>query len=285
MGCGKQVGQFFTGGISEMGKEDPQDLMGQGLMRADNYRGDVAAAEYAQLINAYQNNVQPQFNVDRDYLPQYNALALDNTRTASTGLRDIRNQEMAMEMAELGYAPAIRQQLMAANPESARLLALLNEQAEGDLMAGTRLTPEELRFAQQSSRAAMAARGMSGSNMAVADEILRTYDLGQNRLNQRRQFASGVVGLNNAMYQDPMLQYLSLAKGGAANRLNTAIGFQGGASALLRSQPGVGLLQDIYRENQRNNRMTSQNETQMAREFVETWRDIGGSMMGMGMGG
>lgn len=252
---------------SFMGQTDPQDMAGQGLMRADNIKMGTVSDEYGGLINDLTGKMPDLYAVDARYLPQYSAM-----------LRDQGNQGVANEIAGVQSLPTIRQGLDTASPESARLLALLNQQAEGDLMAGSSLTPEDLRYAQQSARAAMAARGMNGSNAAVADEILRQYNLGQDRLNQRRQFAGNVVGLNTATYQNPMLNYLALAKSNAANQV-------GGAASLLRSQPGLNMLQTVYTENQANNRATAGNETQMALLAAHELSSMGGMLGGMSAGG
>jgi hypothetical protein len=98
--------------------------------------------------------------------------------------------------------------MLAANPESAALLSRLNAQATQGLDAGSSLTPEEQRAMQQASRAAFAARGMGGGNGAVSDELLRQFDLGQQLLRQRQQFAGNVLGYNSAVVGDPFMQIL-----------------------------------------------------------------------------
>lgn len=60
------------------------------------------------------------------------------------------------------------------------------QQAANDLALGSGLNEQETMFAQQSARAAMAARGLTG-NQAVGQEVLNTYQLGNQRLQQRQQ--------------------------------------------------------------------------------------------------
>jgi hypothetical protein len=59
----------------------------------------------------------------------------------------------------------------------------------------------------------MAARGMNASNVSAADEILRQYQLGQQLLQQRQQFATGVVGTNQGFYGDALSRVLGLTSG------------------------------------------------------------------------
>ena len=78
------------------------------------------------------------------------------------------------------------------------LLTELNRQAMEELQAGQSLTAAEQRAAQQASRAAFASRGLAMGDQAVADEVLRNYQLGAERQNQRRAFAQNVEQQNRA---------------------------------------------------------------------------------------
>jgi hypothetical protein len=63
----------------------------------------------------------------------------------------------------------------------------------GLLSLGT-LTPEEQRIAQQQSRAAYAARGLSGTGMSAADEVLHQFSMGQDLAAKRAALAAGYMG-------------------------------------------------------------------------------------------
>jgi hypothetical protein len=67
-------------------------------------------------------------------------------------------------------------------------------ESQNELALGRSLTPEQERNAQQSARAAFAARGMAGSNAASAAEILNRDAAGERRLNERRQRMLGLAG-------------------------------------------------------------------------------------------
>jgi hypothetical protein len=68
----------------------------------------------------------------------------------------------------------------------------LQQQALADLSLGGTLSPEEQRLVRVQSRAAADARGRGFSNGALADEVLATDAARQNRLDSRRNFATGV---------------------------------------------------------------------------------------------
>ena len=89
-----------------------------------------------------------------------------------------------------------------------QLIDELGRQALEEVQAGQSLTPQELRQAQQSSRAAMSARGLGLGNQAIADEILKSYQLGRQRQSERRAFGGQVAGLQQQTGADPFMAIL-----------------------------------------------------------------------------
>jgi hypothetical protein len=79
--------------------------------------------------------------------------------------------------------------------------AQLQRDAESELALGRSLTPEQLRDATQSARAAFAARGLGTSAGAAGAEILNRDAYGQQRLDARRGFAAGVNQMDLARRQ------------------------------------------------------------------------------------
>lgn len=77
----------------------------------------------------------------------------------------------------------------------------LQRQAEEELALGRSLTPEQMRDATQSARAAFAARGLGTSAGSSAAEILNRDAYGQQRLDARRGFAAGVNQMDLARRQ------------------------------------------------------------------------------------
>lgn len=78
--------------------------------------------------------------------------------------------------------------------------------ANSDLLAGRSLTPEMEKLAQQSSRQAMAARGLTG-NQAIAQEVLNSYQMSDARENRARQFAGSVYGMGQQNLGQAMSMY------------------------------------------------------------------------------
>lgn len=86
-------------------------------------------------------------------------------------------------------------------------------QASQDLALGTELNAQERDIALGSARAAAQARGLNLSRQGGDLEILNTYNMGQQRLNQRRQVAGSAYqmgrdlqGYGAQVYLSPALQ-------------------------------------------------------------------------------
>lgn len=153
----------------------------------------------------------------------------------------------AMRLADINdirnYGGMATQATLDANPYNATLLGKLNAQAVQGLDAGSGLTPDEQRAMQQQSRAAFAARGMGAGNGAVADELLKQFDLGQTLLRQRQSFAQGLIATNQSVMGDPWQQVAGRQSGAvplAQATLNT------GGPQLFNPQAGIGLATSNY---------------------------------------
>ena len=167
---------------------------------------------------------------EAEYQPQYLQLNLQNLQRALGGVGDtpglvqqyeedlypamgrIEADTLARQRAaDIGaveeYGPRAAAAVRAAAGNQ-QLIDELGRQALQEVQAGQSLTPQELRQAQQSSRAAMSARGLGMGNQAIADEILKGYQLGRQRQAERRQFAGGVAGLQQQTGADPFMAIL-----------------------------------------------------------------------------
>lgn len=264
MSCGNTLSVF---------QEDPQDMPGQGLARTDNYRGTTAAGEYSDLLKSYTDSANQNrvLETEQRYKPQYITQDLANTRQALGGNLDLVGD----------YLPQIANLRRSADPQAAALTELLLQQAMQEVMAGGQLTPEQQRAVQQNSRAAFAARGMGGTNAALADELLAQYGLGEQTKSARRGFAMNVLGLNqqlNAGYNPQ--DWLSFATTGGRTATST----------LLPVAAQVDWLGTIYGQNQANNRAQAELETKIGMHQADIWNDwaktaTGASLGGGGMGG
>lgn len=170
------------------------------------------------------------------------------------------------------------------DPTTAGLYNTMSQQAAAGLANGTALSDQENRLAQQSARAAMAARGMQQGNQAIAAEVLNSYNLGQARQAQNRAFASQIYGIGQSnasqamnMYGQPLMtqmaNYNPAALVGTAGVMSQGLGtkiFQ------PESQYNAG----IYGANQSN-----ATQTQIANIQAQAGQNSG--LMGMigGLGG
>ena len=167
---------------------------------------------------------------EAEYQPQYLQLNLQNLQRALGGVGDTPGlvQQYEEELypamgrieadtrarqraADIGAVEEYGPRAAAAVRSAAgnqQLIDELGRQALQEVQAGQSLTPQELRQAQQSSRAAMSARGLGMGNQAIADEILKGYQLGRQRQAERRQFAGGVAGLQQQTGADPFMAIL-----------------------------------------------------------------------------
>jgi hypothetical protein len=101
----------------------------------------------------------------------------------------------------LGRARSVIGEELLAASQPNQIEAMLQRQAQDELALGRSLSPEQERAAQQSARAAFAARGLGASAGSSAAEILNRDQFAQQRLDQRRQFALGANQLDLARRQ------------------------------------------------------------------------------------
>ena len=94
----------------------------------------------------------------------------------------------------------VGEELTAASTPNA-IEARLMQDAESELALGRSLSPEQMREATQSARAAFAARGMATGNAAAGAELLNRDAYATARQDQRRGFAAGVNQMDLARRQ------------------------------------------------------------------------------------
>lgn len=87
--------------------------------------------------------------------------------------------------------------------------------ANEDLALGTSLNSQETQIAQGAARAAAQARGLQFSRQGGDLEILNTYNMGQQRLNQRRQVAGQAYQMGRDLQGYGAQAYLQPAMQGA----------------------------------------------------------------------
>lgn len=131
--------------------------------------------------------------LEKDVMP---SMARAEAKTTSAQrLSDITDVERLGARASQAYLDA--------DPRSKSLIETLNAQAMSDLNANGALTPEQQRYALQTSRIGLADRGLSMGNQGLAADVLGTYQMTETRKLAARQNAGAVLGLNKQFTADP----------------------------------------------------------------------------------
>jgi hypothetical protein len=152
------------------------------------------------LLSLYENDLVPV--LDR----------IQQQSTANQRARDITDVEMYGQRA----VAAVR----GADPNQQRLVERLNADAMSGLSAGTGLTPDEMRLAQQATRQGQSDRGLGFGPSDVFAETLATDRYGRQRQQQRQDFGLKVAGVNAATAPDAMQIITGRSSGlGAASGL------------------------------------------------------------------
>ncbi len=253
---------------------------------ARNYLGEMQSALNAQagiqdqLINQ-QNQYMPQYqqmqqtalmnqmgNVNAQYqaaMPQ--SFALQNQY--AQGMNSVYGN--VGQTAQNAYAQTM-------NPQYAGLQASMLGTVQNQLNAGTGLTDQMTQQAQQSARAAMSARGLTG-NQAIGQEVLNSYNLGQTRQQQALTNASALYGqgmqqANSAMasYGSPLMA--SMGGMGATGLIGTAGAQNASLNQNMLFTPESQYNAGIYGANQSNAM-----QTQLANQQAQAGWSSG--MMGM----
>lgn len=179
---------------------------------------------YGQMMN---NNLDAQRGVQSKLLalegafrPQYQGLqeqTLNNQLYGGDGnagyINMLNQSNQALLGVQRGYAQNYMNTLgsltaqargVIESPANAVMHGKMMSDAQRDLNLGTSLDSDEQRMAFQNANQAMAMRGLGG-RQGVAAGVLANYGLGQQRLGQRRQFASAMMGAETAL-QNAALQ-------------------------------------------------------------------------------
>ena len=219
------------------GQETRDTLQAQIDLAPQRYAAEATyAPKYAALNAQIARQLAPEvasiYGTIAPQLAQTEAQARTISRTA-----DIANIE------QLG--PRARAAIQQASPEAARLADTLAAQAQSGLAAGTRLTPEQQRMAQQEARAALAARGLAQGPNAAFDEALRSRLMGAGLEQQRRQQAMQGIAAQQGVYGDVFQQVLGRPSAAFAMAPGAFGQAQGMAPGML-FQPESQYAADIY---------------------------------------
>lgn len=181
--------------------------------------------ELMQTLEGHRRTAGGFLDLESQYGPQYDQLALDRQRQSMFGFLDPEGEyhpgtlglgregarfQRRGDIADVNdLGPAAFDAFMRSNPLLARslgnldgrtrdsaLLSLLNTQAEEGLAGGGELSPQDIRSNTQATRAAFSDRGTLHGNQAIGTELLNRDAARRQRQQQAQQLAMGVQGLN-----------------------------------------------------------------------------------------
>jgi len=226
-----------------------------------NYAQETADTLRTQLELAPQ-----RYAAEAQFAPKYQALTIDLLKKATPELLQLYKEQIAPTMGEVEAAarsrsrygditdisilgPQTRAAIQGFAPEQTRIADILAQNATSNLLAGSRLTPEQQRMAQQQARVASSARGMAQGPNAALQEALRSQMIGAGLQQQRQQQAMGALQAGQGVYGDVFQQVLgrpSQAFAGSQGFLGQAQGFNPGQLF----QPESAYAANIYGGNQ-----------------------------------
>jgi len=208
-----------------------------------NYAQETADTLRTQLELAPQ-----RYAAEAQFAPKYQALTIDLLKKATPELLQLYKEQIAPTMGEVEAAarsrsrygditdisilgPQTRAAIQGFAPEQTRIADILAHNATSNLLAGSRLTPEQQRMAQQQARVASSARGMAQGPNAALQEALRSQMIGAGLQQQRQQQAMGALQAGQGVYGDVFQQVLgrpSQAFAGSQGFVGQASGFNPG---------------------------------------------------------
>lgn len=253
--------------------------------------------EMEEAISSQRRVLPSIMTAEREAMPMYRQLQEESLTGQLGSLESLYGQyrpaAARISQANLAQMSPLYQQAASMSrdaymagmaPGSAGLLDTMTRQAQVGLAAGRSLTPEMQTLAQQSARAAMAARGLTG-NQAIGQEILNSYRLSNEREAEARKFATGVYGLgasladrSAATYGAPMLSNVMSPNSliGAASGM---IGSQGPQFVQPESQYLAGVKGQQYNTEAQSNMAKAQAMAGMGAGFMSMAGAIGGGYL------
>lgn len=243
------------------------DASGQARKAAKGLQAPPARSYYGEMTGALdaQRAILPVIgSAEREAMPMYRQLQEESLMGQLGSLENLYGQyspaSARISQANLSQmAPAYQQAAGMARdtymagmaPGSSGLLSTAMGQAQRDLDAGVSLTPQMQTLAQQSARAAMSARGLTGGQ-AVGQEVLNSYRMGVAREDRARQYAGGVYGLGAAVadrsaatYGAPILSNV-MSPGSLLGAASGMVGAQGPQFVNPESQYMAGVMGQQY---------------------------------------
>ena len=177
--------------------------------------------EMASVLKAQTEFTPKFFELAKQYNPQYAQLEMDTMKQNLPQLMELYGQHvfpamMQQEQAKMAqdisnveqFGGRAKAAFEAANPEQAKLMASLSQQAQEGLDAGASLDPSLRREVQQGIRAGQASRGFGMGMGDLAAEATMTGLQADQLRRQRQGFAGNVIGLQKQTGVDPFMALL-----------------------------------------------------------------------------
>lgn len=258
-------------------------------------------ADYNQYLNESRNALRVQSQIlpeqaalERRLAPQLIDTRMAGLRATSQGLMGLYGdlyepaQQMQQRFAsdQISMLGGLGSQATGAaigslDATTRGIYSTFGQQALSDLQAGTSLTAEETNIAQQSARAAAAARGQMFSRQGSDLEILNTYGMGQRRLAQRQATAQQAYQMGVGQQAIGLQSFLTPAYAGSQQF--SLAGLAGGASGMYADVGQSPFLQpeSQYMANIRANRIQMETAIQAA-NAQRSGAILGGAMQAVG---
>ena len=188
------MGNFFKGEDHDMPKaKDYSDAYGEGVDALASSIGDILAAD-TKYSSAYNNLFS---DIQGDSLASYNRDIWNLQREALAASPEIAAAQLAYQKEYSPQFTALQDQLnRQADPTYWGIRDALGAQVESDLAKRNELSDAQKRITNQSSRAAMAARGGSAGGYApAAQEVLGEFLAGEGIKTQRQNAATNFLNL------------------------------------------------------------------------------------------
>jgi hypothetical protein len=144
-------------------------------------------------------------NAVQGFTPQ-DVLGTVGSVPTNTNMQGVTGPQLASDIQKLDQGAV--EQYISTMPGMGQYANMLAQQSQAELAAGKSLTAEEQRIADQTARAAYAARGTALGNQAIGAEILNRADVANQRYQQRLQNAAQAAGTIQGIYQPALQQSL-----------------------------------------------------------------------------
>ena len=169
------------------------------------YSPERRASELSDIYTAMEVagvQIPAELELAAKYGPQYNQQAIDLEKQFAPQYNELAQQQRMNEVAQAAeLTPLLRGM---EDPVQAAIRAELGRQIQGDLSAGSGLTPDMLREIEQAVRGGQQARGMTQGNSAVTAEAFGKGRAGQELATSRRNAAQQFLQTQAQTQTDPL---------------------------------------------------------------------------------